>query len=460
MLPEAFLNRMKQMLGAEYDAFLASYAQERTYGLRINPLKRGQGVSPDALPFSLQPVPWTEEGFYYDPAEQPGKHILHEAGAYYIQEPSAMAVAEVLDPQPGERILDLCAAPGGKATHIAGKMAGQGFLLANEPMPDRAKILARNLERCGVKNAAVSCNKPETLAKTFEGFFDRILVDAPCSGEGMFRKDEEAVAQWKPDLPAFCAERQQAILEQAAMMLRAGGRLVYSTCTFAPEEDEGVVLGFLEKHPEFSAAERTVADLFASGGGMLRLWPHKIKGEGHFIACLQKADTPVSADEKRKRSGKIHLQSARKELPAVQEMLGISDAGMERLCAGAEPYIFGEQIFMVSDALTPFLQAHTQAELGLFRPGLEIGQIRNKRFIPAHALAMALLPEETDEGHRLPLAESEAAAYLMGETFSCAERLQGYCLLSYDGYSLGWGKAVQGRMQNHYPKGLRRDVMH
>ena len=247
MLPEAFLNRMKVQLGTEYEAFLASLERPRAVALRFNPLK---GDVP-ALPFVQNPVPWEPQGFYYDPDSRPGLHVFHEAGVYYLQEASAMAPVTLLDPQPGERVCDLCAAPGGKTTQIAGRMLGEGFLLCNEINPKRAKILSRNIERMGVANALVTNEHPQVLASRFPGFFDRVLIDAPCSGEGMFRKEEAAVTDWSQETVEMCARRQAEILHSGAELVRPGGRLVYSTCTFAPEEDECAVEQFLKEHPDF-----------------------------------------------------------------------------------------------------------------------------------------------------------------------------------------------------------------
>ena len=256
MLPQAFLNRMESMLGEEYPAFLESYEKEKYQALRLNSIKGDIAQMKDKVPFQLQPVAWAKDGFYYEKDDAPGKYPLHEAGVYYIQEPSAMAPAAYLTRQmadgAGERILDLCAAPGGKSTQIAATMEGRGTLISNEIHPARAKILSQNIERMGIRNAVVTNEDSGRLTKYFLAFFDGIIVDAPCSGEGMFRKDEAAVTEWSPENVHRCAGRQQEILENAATMLKPGGRLVYSTCTFAPEEDEQAIGRFLEAHPEFT----------------------------------------------------------------------------------------------------------------------------------------------------------------------------------------------------------------
>ena len=234
MLPQAFLDRMEKQLGEQFPAYMQSLERPRAVALRFNPLK---GEKPQ-LPFVKAPIPWEPMGYYYDPDSRPGLHPYHEAGVYYLQEASAMSAAALLDPQPGEKVCDLCAAPGGKSTQIAGKMAGEGFLLCNEINPQRAKILSRNIERMGIANALVTNEHPQVLAKKYAGYFDRVLIDAPCSGEGMFRKEEAAVTDWSLETVQMCARRQAEILQSGAQLVRPGGRLVYSTCTFAPEENE------------------------------------------------------------------------------------------------------------------------------------------------------------------------------------------------------------------------------
>lgn len=459
-LPAEFTKRMKLMLQKEYPAFLAAYEKERLYGLRYNPLKTERETFIEKMPFSLEPVAWTKEGFYYSPEEQPGKHIYHEAGAYYIQEPSAMAVTEILQPSPGERILDLCAAPGGKTTQIAGKMAGMGLLVTNEIIPGRAKILSRNVERLGISNAVVCNETPERLAGFFPEFFDKILVDAPCSGEGMFRKDETAIAEWSPEHVVMCAERQMSILEQAAKMLRPGGILVYSTCTFSAQENEGVISEFLHKHEEFSIEKPPCDDFFAPGRGewtenpaeriahTMRLWPHLIKGEGHFIAGLKKADG-LYTQKPLKLTKEITEKNERLKpcLLFLEEELGLSKKAGSRLFENAVPAPFGEHVYLVPEQMIPL------KGIKVIRPGLHIGNNKKNRFEPSHALALALQPDAVKNHYEM--TANEAERYLRGETFACDEKRKGWTLLSIDGYTIGFGKAAGGQMKNHYPKGLR-----
>lgn len=429
MLPEAFLARMKTQLGDEYEDFLKSLERPRAVALRFNPLK---GPRP-SLPFTGEGVPWEPNGFYYDPESRPGLHVYHEAGVYYLQEASAMAPVSLLDPQPGERICDLCAAPGGKATQIAGRMRGEGFLLCNEIHPGRAKILSRNIERMAVGNALVTGEHPANLAKRFRGFFDRVLVDAPCSGEGMFRKEEAAVTDWSQETVQMCARRQGEILHSAAQMVRPGGRLVYSTCTFAPEEDEGVVAEFLAAHPEFEP-EKVEAPWFAPGeNGSYRMWPHKLLGEGHFAAVLRKTGEEEADAEPSKGDG------LPKQWLSFAEEMGI------QLPEG-KAVQFGSSLFWAPGDMPEI------ARLKVLRPGLELGTVKKDRFEPAHALALWL----TDCGNlqRYDADSAEMKAYLHGDVVPSQRR--GWCLVCAGGYSIGWGKGDGTVLKNHYPKGLRR----
>lgn len=429
MLPEAFLERMKAQLGAEYGQFLASLERPRAVALRFNPLK---GECP-ALPFAGEPVPWEPEGVYYDPEARPGLHVYHEAGVYYLQEASAMAPVVLLDPQPGEKVCDLCAAPGGKTTQIAGRMGGQGFLLCNEINPKRAKILSRNIERMAVANALVTNEHPETLAQRFPGFFDRVLVDAPCSGEGMFRKEEAAVTDWSEETVAMCARRQGEILHSAAKLVRPGGRLVYSTCTFAPAEDEGVVAAFLEAHPEFTP-EPVEAPWFAPGeNASYRMWPHKLLGEGHFAAVLRKngggtEDIPLEKGEK-----------LPKQWDSFAKELNITLPAGKAVC-------FGQSLFWAPEEMPEI------RKLKVLRPGLELGNVKKDRFEPAHALALWL--KECANVQDYGPDSEEIRDYLHGDVVP--SEAKGWCLVRAGGYSIGWGKGDGRVLKNHYPKGLRR----
>ena len=429
MLPEAFLQRIKCQLNEEYPAFLESLARPRAVALRFNPLK---GDAP-RLPFVQENVPWEPQGYYYDPESRPGLHPYHEAGVYYLQEASAMSAVVLLDPQPGENICDLCAAPGGKTTQIAGRMAGEGFLLCNEINPKRAKILSRNIERMGVSNALVTNEHPARLAEKFAGYFDRVLIDAPCSGEGMFRKEEAAVTDWSQETVEMCARRQAEILSSGAVLLKASGRLVYSTCTFAPEENELTIENFLATHPEFVLEDVSAPWFTPAGKGMFRLWPHKLLGEGHFVAVLRK-NTGAEVDIPKAKG-----ETLPKEWTAFSEDLGI------HLPAG-KAIFFGQSLYWAP------LDMPELRGVKVLRPGLELGEVKKDRFEPAHALALWLKSAERTE---VFAAESPTAqAFLRGETIPSQNR--GWTLLQVDGYSLGWGKGDGKVLKNHYPKGLRR----
>ena len=429
MLPEAFLNRIEKQLGQEYPAFLESLERPRAVALRFNPLK---GDAPQ-LPFVGEPVPWEPNGYYYDPESRPGLHPYHEAGVYYLQEASAMAPVALLDPQPGERICDLCAAPGGKTTQIAGRMGGEGFLLCNEYSPKRAKILSRNMERMGVGNALVTNETVDRLADRFPGFFDRVLIDAPCSGEGMFRKEEAAVTDWSQETVEMCARRQAEILHHGSRLLRPGGRLVYSTCTFAPEENEKAIAAFLESHPEFTPEEMDAPWFTPCENGSFRLWPHKLRGEGHFAAVLRKnggeAEAPRLLQEEK-------LPKAWTEFAKEMEIT---------LPAG-KAVQFGSSLYWAPED-TPEL-----SRLKVLRPGLELGELKKDRFEPAHALALWL--KEAKNFVDLSADGKEVKAYMHGETIPT--KYKGWCLVRVDEFSLGWGKGDGNVLKNHYPKGLRR----
>lgn len=486
-LPEAFVEKMRVLLGEEADAFFESYQETRRFGLRINPLKCGDEL-PEYLD-GLKKIPWAKEGFYYDEPMRPGKHPYHEAGVYYIQEPSAMAVAEALDPKPGERILDLCAAPGGKSTHLAGKMAQSGLLVCNEIHPARAKILAQNVERMGIANAVVTNMEPAGLVPAFEAFFDGIVVDAPCSGEGMFRKDENARNEWSPDHVILCANRQDGILDCAAKMLRDGGRIAYSTCTFSPEENEQTVERFLMRHPEFHIERPSCAEYFSAGHpewcsapenltehmeDTVRIWPHKVDGEGHFLAllvkgermtrnaeaervsCLAEAEPKKTKNGKKngngKKGGKNQANAAALDLGDFyrfcEEMLKDS----QMLVSGRKFLTFGENLYVVP------VEMPDMTGLKVLRPGLHVGTLKKGRLEPSHALALFL--REQDVNQSLEIGSKELAErYLKGETLTIPDEagtLKGWVLVTTDGYSIGFGKADRGVLKNHYPKGLRR----
>ncbi len=441
MLPEEFLTRMRLQLQDEFEDYLSSLDRPRAVALRFNPLKADAFPQ---LPFVEEPVPWAAYGSYYDPQARPGLHVWHESGLYYLQEASAMAPVPLLDPQPGELILDLCAAPGGKTTQIAALMEGRGLLVCNEINPKRAKILARNIERMAVPNALVLNHHPRDLERHFTGCFDKILVDAPCSGEGMFRKEEAAVTDWSPETVRMCAERQGQILETAAKLLRPGGRLVYSTCTFAPEEDEGAVCAFLKNHPEFSI-EAADAPALSPGRAdfvgepaegienTFRLWPHHQKGEGHYAAVLRKAGDGESALAASK------AERLPKEWTEFAKSLAIS-------LPEGKPVLFGTSLYWLPE------EAPELKGLKVLRPGLELGVCKKNRFEPAHALALWLRTCASVQDYAPD--SPEMADYLHGQVVPSEKT--GWTLVTAGGISIGWGKGDGRVLKNHYPKGLRR----
>nr|WP_302598392.1 RsmB/NOP family class I SAM-dependent RNA methyltransferase [uncultured Cellulosilyticum sp.] len=448
-LPQDFKDRMQKMLATEFDAFLQSYEEERAQSLRVNTLKISKDEFIRLSPFQLRGVPWVSEGFYYETEDRPGKHPYHEAGLYYIQEPSAMAVAALAEVKPGERVLDLCAAPGGKTTQLAAALQGEGLLISNEIHPARAKILAQNVERMGISNAIVTNETPQSLAKRFPEFFDRIVVDAPCSGEGMFRKDEEAKNHWSVQNVEMCAKRQGEILQCAAQMLRPGGILVYSTCTFAPEENEGSMNTFLKENPDFRIKKVTAYEGFMPGhpewadavpevADTFRLWPHRLEGEGHYVAVLQKeGDRPARENVEKlpaidRNAWQLYEQFAKENL--VNRPQGL-------------PVLFGDQLYLLPYPLS-------LKGLKVLRTGLHLGTCKKNRFEPSHALALALKSEDVHHSCSLKNDDSRIRAYLKGETITI-EGEKGWQLVCVDGYSLGWGKLSGNVLKNHYPKGLR-----
>lgn len=441
MLPEKFQEQMCRLLGAEYECFLQAYERPRNTGLRFNPLKS----EPLPLPFCGDMIPWEPCGRYLTEASRPGLHPYHDAGVYYLQEPSAMAPARLLDARPGEWVLDLCAAPGGKSTQLAAAMKGRGLLVCNEIHPKRARILSSNLERLGVTNALVLNEHPAKLAERFAGQFDRILVDAPCSGEGMFRKEDAAAADWSPETVAMCAARQYEVLCSAAAMLKPGGRLVYSTCTFSPAENEGVVSRFLHSHDDFSVLTvdapwfdrgrpEWIAEPAVGLEHTFRLWPHKLRGEGHYAAVLQRGSSAETA-------GRIACEPS-VPMPAAAESF-LRENGLPQ---DGTLLLFGESLYLAPHTL-PSLRG-----LRVLRAGTALGEVRKNRFVPAHALAMACgnFPQRLS----FSADSAEIAAYLHGETLPAA--LRGWAQVCVDGFPVGWAYGANGILKNHYPKGLRR----
>lgn len=503
-LPPLFLERMQRLLGVDYESFLRSYEFPRYTGIRVNTLKIDVETFQRISPFGLKPIPWCPTGFYVDPGEKPGKHPYYHAGLYYIQEPSAMAPVELLEVNPGERVLDLCAAPGGKSTQIATKLQGNGLLVTNDISADRTKALAKNMELYGVRNAVVLNETPAKIAQAFPHFFDKVLIDAPCSGEGMFRKDEHMARQWETHSTAKCTIMQWDILQSAAELLAPGGRIVYSTCTFAPEENEGMIAEFLSSYPEFEVVTISSELGFSPGrpdwldhiegdspsysseisnqtAGCARLWPHLLEGEGHFLAVLKRKDNVLNMNKLEREHGQLERRTEMKEKPKSKQ------CGRDRRPSGNKNQELDEQQLLqvwrnfaraditMNDRGNMLLlgQQHvylsplTKEQLhGLktVRSGWYVGSIKNGRFSPSHPLATALGHQEATRVLTLSLEDDEVVHYLKGETLQidsyrvrCKEGAQpkGYVLVMVGQYSLGWAKWLDGLLKNEYPAGWR-----
>jgi NOL1/NOP2/sun family putative RNA methylase len=470
-LPPAFLSKMAALLGDEYNEFASSLGQQPLVGLRVNTLKISVEEFTQIYPYSLSPIPWCQCGFLVNEQKLekgsmlPGKHPYHTAGIYYLQEPSAMAAAEALSPIQGEKVLDLAAAPGGKATHLASLMKNTGVLVANEIHPRRVWDLAENLERCGITNAVVTNETPQRLADHFGEFFDRVMLDAPCSGEGMFRKGDIARKEWKPDLPTSCALRQTDIIEQASRLVKPGGCLAYTTCTFSPEENEGVVAGFLQQHPEFQlGSDIQLPGLLPAHPEWIglshssdltrakRLWPHRCQGEGHFIAILRKVGSTGKDLLLAKRIKHRYKSSRKNNKPFFYSMMNeFSRSSLNKQFTPEQLIMEGSYVYQMSNEIPKL------AGLKIIHPGWWIGTIQKDRFIPSHALAMGIKSETALQTVPLEWDDERVPAYLAGESFSFPGE-NGWVLITVDGYPIGWGKRVQQVIKNYYPHGLRRPL--
>lgn len=482
-LPIEFEKKMKAFLGNEWEEFLYSYDNNRFQALRFNTLKVGKNKSVkeeiagimDKLCIPMdKKVTWANDAYYYDEEKRPGKHPYHEMGLYYIQEPSAMSAAALLAPKPGMRVLDLCAAPGGKSTQLATYLGDSGLLVSNEINTQRSRILSQNIERMGIKNAIVTNEDSFVLASHFPSFFNAIQVDAPCSGEGMFRKLPEAVNEWSPQNVEICAARQKEILDNAATMLKAGGTIVYSTCTFSQEENEDVIEYFLERHPDFTLEE------------MERFWPHKVDGEGHFVAklvrrgsvnefdvdyevceenCNKVEDIGLKDDRKTKKN-KNNKKRKNETKPALtkENMKLLSEFLDETISEDVAAWIknsrlvmFGEQLYRLPDMEVDIKGLKVQ------RAGLHVGEFKKQRFEPSHSLALALKYSEAKNVVKLTCDDPQTTGFFNGQSVmlsdgQAAECKKGWALVCVDGYPAGWGKVNGAQVKNHYPKGLRNKI--
>lgn len=464
-LPEAFLNHMRDLLGEEYEAFLESRKSQGVRGLRVNTSKVETEKFEEISPFPLEAVPWIPNGFYLKEDAPASRHPYYAAGLYYLQEPSAMTPAACLPVEEGDRVLDLCAAPGGKATELAARLRGTGVLVANDISNSRAKGLLKNLELFGEGNILVTSESPERLVSYFTGFFDKILIDAPCSGEGMFRKDPAMVKDWLEHGPEWYGAIQRKLVEQAAQMLKPGGMLLYSTCTFSVKENEGTIAHLLAYDsdfrvcplPEYSGFSQGKPELIAKAAGMgsdkvleqlkacVRIYPHQMKGEGHFLALLQKGGTCPGPENKASSKPAVSCP----EWEQFAKALGI-------LVPGESLRLYAGKLYSLPEPLWN----HSIRGLRFLRTGLYLGDVEKKRFTPSQALAMHLKKDACNVGVDFSVSDPRVVRYLKGETLDLDDREKelpssGWCLVSVDGFSLGWGKLVSGQLRNKYYPGWR-----
>lgn len=455
-LPIAFETKMKEMLGADYEKYLASFEQDAHQGLRVNTAKISVEDFLKISPYSLKPVPWCKNGFYYEKNEKPAKHPFYFAGLYYIQEPSAMTTASLLPIEEGDVVLDLCAAPGGKSTELAAKLHGTGLLVTNDISNSRAKALLKNIEVFGVGNALVTSEPPNELAKRFPAFFDKILIDAPCSGEGMFRKQNNMTKAWESNGVDLFVGLQRSILKEAVTMLKPGGTIIYSTCTFSKEENEQSIEYLLSLDPALHLVELPMVEGFDTGHpewGLTgkeeltkcrRLWPHRIEGEGHFVAMVRKEEdgsaTPVTeyafSEEKLSKEAIDFITS-------LNYPFDLSRMDVQK-----------ERVFYIPKQM-PFVKG-----LRILRCGLYMGDMKKNRFEPSQSLAMFLKASDFPNVVSLSVEDERVVKYLKGETIELSEPemtecKDGICLICVMDYPLGFGKLTRGTIKNKYLPGWR-----
>lgn len=454
-LSEEYLNRMRDLLGEEeFSAYLKSFDEERLYGLRVNAAKVTPEAFPELVSWDLKPVPWIPNGFYYEGTERPAKDPYYYAGLYYLQEPSAMTPAMLLPVEPGDRVLDLCAAPGGKSTELGVKLAGKGVLISNDISNSRAKALLKNLELWGISNICVTSETPDKLADVFGPWFDKILIDAPCSGEGMFRKDDDMVKSYEERGPEYYSEIQKEITDQAVRMLAPGGLLLYSTCTFSRCEDEEIICHILENHQEMELIRLPLFEGASDGIGLdgcIRLFPHKIKGEGHFISLLRKngggAERTAAGSRERSR-----MEPQGKRASALPTELTDFFALMNREFDDSRIMIKNDSVYYLPENFVP------AKELRYLRTGLLLGELKNKRFEPGQALAMTLHADEFKQTISWKKEDDRVIRYLKGETISLTPEegpVKGWCLVCVDGHPLGFAKGTGMALKNKYYPGWR-----
>ena len=432
-LPDRFIEKTK-VFDRPQKPFIDVYEKPSFHGFRLHPSK----PLPKSFLTRYKKIPWCKDGYYVD-QEKFGNHPYHHAGAFYIQEPSAMAVVEMMDIQPNDTILDLCAAPGGKSTQIASYLSEQGLLISTDSDQGRSQILLSNLERMGVTNTVVTNQQPKTLIQTLKIMFDRILVDAPCSGEGLFRKEPLSREQWSEDLVKSCAIRQQDILNTAAIKLKPGGTLVYSTCTFSSEENEEVIVRFLKDHPDFYLSKHPLFSFFnetVTQGVGVKILPNEVEAEGHYVAVLKKLGTLEFKDFKQWTG---NTKSA-----IFHQFI------LDHLKDFKVQFTFQHKDFFYH---LPTMEEHRH--LHILRAGLFLGEFKETRFIPSHHLSHALKPHQAKRTLSLTLEDSQVQRYLKGEELTIDGIEDGWTLVTVDHLPLGWGKMSKGKLKNHYPKGLR-----
>lgn len=464
-LPKLFEDRMRKLLGEEYEEYLQCYSKPHYGGLRVNTLKITPEEFERRCPYSIKRIPWVSNGYYYDTKEQPSKHPYYYAGLYYIQEPSAMTPASLLPVQKGDKVLDICAAPGGKSTELGAKLGGEGLLVSNDISNSRAKALLKNIELFGIRNALVLSEAPNKLVQYFPEYFDKILIDAPCSGEGMFRKSPAIMKNWEQYGVEYYNKLQKEIILLAAKMLKPGGYMLYSTCTFSPEENEGTISYLLEQYPEFHVVKAIPGESAQKLSGVsyegfdfgrpewgngreelsncIRLWPHKINGEGHFAALLHKEKKEEAFDvnyqtisDKVKKSISEEAAEFMKslKLPIKQELLEIHE----------------ERIYLLPEGLP------NRKGLRMLRQGLLLGEMKKQRFEPSQALANALTAEDYDKVIRLSVEDTKVIRYLKCESIEFEEAYpDGWYLVCVGEYPLGWLKITKNQCKNKYLPGWR-----
>ena len=449
-LPELFEEKMRRLLGEDFSEYEKHLDDPAYYGIRVNTLKISVEDFLKICPFHVTKVPWTDNGFYVDREEKPSKHPYYHAGLYYIQEPSAMTPASYLPVEPGDRVLDLCGAPGGKSTELGAKLRGEGLLVSNDVSISRTKALIRNIEMFGIRNDMILCTEAKYLVPSMTGFFNKILIDAPCSGEGMFRKGNNEIKNWQQKGSEPYAKLQREIVDDAIKLLAPGGMLLYSTCTFSPEENEQVIEYLLEKNEDLSLVPMKMCEGFDHGHPewtltgredikqCIRLWPHKIKGEGHFLALLKKADgeQPTFKYEKIK---KVKLT------PETEEFFKNCKMNIDWSHVREHQ---GKLFYLKEDI--PEMK-----KVRVLRKGLYLGEMKKGRFEPSQSFAVALAANEYEPYLSFDINDENTVKYLKCETLDVDTNTEGIHLVGTNEFPLGWAKIKKGRLKNKYSSSWR-----